>query len=151
MHTQPESRDEQIETLAENRWYLLLSDQDGFSIWVVKDRSNEALAVFPPTVEGSDLAWDRFDSLTIGRRWRAVGRVGVWTVLVFGAIWLLLALAFLIVTFLVTGGLLDDASGELVFRLSSLFSGLYIMPVAFSAAVGIYLVVWTMGRSRKKD
>jgi hypothetical protein len=128
----------ELEELAANRHVVLMSDENGYTLWRMDAEGEEPTGTFPATIAGSDAAWDAFERATW--RWR-VGRLLrglLWTAGILGGVTIVTG-AFNYVWFaLLATGHLTDAPGWLGwFQVANLTAW-----TAFLTTSAIYVLVW---------
>ena len=136
------------EVLGKSRSHVLILDVDGYSIWDQRSDAEEPVRGFPETDEGSDAAWECFYSLTArARRGRVRGSVA-WVAVAIGGAWIVYALIVLVIAVAILAGLIDDGPlpGGLLDRVVRSLPVLYVLPPAFMACAGLYVVLWLRDR-----
>ena len=72
-----------------NRWFMLLHDEDGYTLWAIQSDADEPLGSYPDTDEGADEAWAAFEQRTSdARRARSAGWLAA-VVVIAGIVWVL--------------------------------------------------------------
>lgn len=139
----PDAFESTARIMLESRRHVVFEDADGYSMWAL-DRDDDApIATFPRTEEGLEDAILRWDAIRRRER-RGVLLTGLaWLVGGTGALWI--AFALFVLVFGLTSSLHDEVerneslSWFLSFYSYTLFQ---VLPTAFLASLGIYVVVW---------
>jgi hypothetical protein len=135
-------------TVVASRRYVLLDDADGFAIWRLDRDDDEPVAEFPPTDDGLDDALARWEALRKDERRAGVLTALAWAVGVMGTTWIVFTAVVVTYGLALTFASERERNDGLSWFFSFTYQVFAVLPPAFLAVTGLYVVLWMHFRRR---